>query len=418
MPFKTTNLNRPIGAAALRNVERQRQMAAALQGQAMQPLRGQMAGRVYVAPSPMQGVAKLGQMLAGTYAQNKADEREAQIQADQRQAFATDMQAYQDAIKGTPMVPGRPEVHATPPSGDPFSPDANPYQPATEYQPAIEEQAAIPGMDRGQAAMQHLINSQNPMAQQIGASVFEKSLEAPKDKTASFTKLLNDRNSFPEGSEEWKQITAQINKQNAPPKNQNISVFNQGDSETQGAKDVSEVYSKDYIKWRLGDEASQVASNLSNLNEAFTTLQNNPTIVGVIKGGMPDTFTAWNNPNLLKVKESVATVVQQNLKAILGGQFTEKEGENLIKRAFNPQLGVKENLRRIKLLYTQMALANDMKNEIADYYEKNNFSMRGYKGRRVNKAMFDTKNLFPEVDGESYDKDEPIDSVIKRNLTT
>ena len=87
-------------------------------------------------------------------------------------------------------------------------------------------------------------------------------------------------------------------------------------------------------------------------------------------------------------------------------------------KSFNPQLGVKENLRRIKLLYTQMALANDMKNEIADYYEKNNYSMRGFKGRRVNKSMFDTKNLFPEVDGESYDKDEPIDSVIKRNLTT
>lgn len=155
MPVKTTNLNRPMGAAALRNVERQRQMAQALQGQAMQPLRGQMAGRVYVAPSPMQGVAKLGQMLAGTYAQNKADEREAQIQADQRQAFATDMQAYQDSIKGTPEVLGRPEIHAIPPQGIEGS-ETNPYQPATEYQPSIEAQAAIPGMSIQDAAMQHL----------------------------------------------------------------------------------------------------------------------------------------------------------------------------------------------------------------------------------------------------------------------
>ena len=37
-----------MGAAALRTVERQRQMANALQAQSMQPLRGQMAGRVYV----------------------------------------------------------------------------------------------------------------------------------------------------------------------------------------------------------------------------------------------------------------------------------------------------------------------------------------------------------------------------------
>ena len=104
MAFKNVSTFRPMGKSALRNVERQRQMAQALQGQAMQPLRGQMAGRVYVAPSPMQGVAKLGQMLAGTYGQNKANEREAQIEADQRQAFATDVQRYHDAMKPTQKV--------------------------------------------------------------------------------------------------------------------------------------------------------------------------------------------------------------------------------------------------------------------------------------------------------------------------
>ena len=225
MPVKNISNTRPMGAAALRNVERQRQMAQALQGQAMQPLRGgRMAGRVYVPDSPMQGVAKLGQMLAGTYAQNKADEREAQIQADQRQAFATDMQAYQDSIKGTPMVPGRPEVHATPPSGDPFSPDANPYQPATEYQPAtqggeliggnthVPAQAGIQGMSTEDASLKYLLGGTSEDAQKLGKLAFAESLKSKKDTKTDFQKTIEERDKHPVGSPLYKIYDDKIKK--------------------------------------------------------------------------------------------------------------------------------------------------------------------------------------------------------------
>ena len=180
MAVITNNSIRPMGKNALRSVERQRQMAQALQGQSMQPLRGQMAGRVYVPPSPFQGAEKLAQMLAGNYVQGQADDREKQIESDQRQAFATDMQAYQDSIKGTPMVPGTPETNVVPPQGVQGS-ETNPYIPASgEFKEAVAEQAAVPGMERGQAAMQHLMNSNSPMAQRMGEGIYGKSLEPAK----------------------------------------------------------------------------------------------------------------------------------------------------------------------------------------------------------------------------------------------
>ena len=409
-----------MGKNALRSVERQRQMASALQGQSMQPLRGQMAGRVYVPPSPFQGAEKLAQMLAGTYVQNKADEREAQIQADQRQAFATDMQAYQDSIKGTPAVLGRPEVQAVDEvqgvreGGNPYDIftggnthiPAIPHQDAVAGQEAIQAQAAIPGMDRGQAAMQHLINSQNPMAQKMGMSIYEKSLEEPTPQSPLGKLQYDQKNTVP-GTPEHEAYQAQIKRNAYIKPADNITVVNEAALENFGAKEMARVYAPMYAEWRAGDKASQVASNITNLHTARDTLINNPNLTGVFKGLLSDTLIAWTNPDLMKVKESVATVVQQNLKAILGGQFTEKEGENLIRRAFNPQLGAKENLRRINLLITQMESALKQKEKMARHWENNKFSLFGFRGGDVARSQFDHLNVF----GKLTEKEEGMELV-------
>jgi hypothetical protein len=240
MPFKNISNTRPMGKAALRTVERQRQMANALQSQAMQPLGGKMAGRVYVADGPFKGAAKLAQMLAGTYGQNKADEREKQIEDDQRQAFATDVSRFEDARKGTLAVAeqgnpyeiftgpqysqGTPEVHATPPSGDPFSPDANPYQPATEYQPAtqggeliggnthVPAQAGIQGMSTEDASLKYLLGGTSEDAQKLGKLAFAESLKSKKDTKTDFQKTIEERDKHPVGSPLYKIYDDKIKK--------------------------------------------------------------------------------------------------------------------------------------------------------------------------------------------------------------
>ena len=175
MPVKNISNTRPMGKSALRNLEMQRQMAQALQGQAMQPLRGRMAGRVYVAPSPMEGVAKLGQMLAGTYGQNKANEREAQIEADQRQAFATDISRFEDARKGTPAVAeqGNPyEIYT-----QQFTEDGQPIGGNTHVPAQV---TTVPGMSMGDASSKFLLGGTSEEAQKLGKLAFAESLKEPK----------------------------------------------------------------------------------------------------------------------------------------------------------------------------------------------------------------------------------------------
>ena len=114
-------------------------------------------------------------------------------------------------------------------------------------------------------------------------------------------------------------------------------------------------------------------------------------------------FKAVVNPELLALRENVEEVVQRNLRVILGAQFTEKEGERLINRAFNEKLSTKENARRVKLLLNQIRTAAKAKNEAVNYFEKHG-SLTGFKGQEFSKADFSPESLYGE-EPEQNDKD-------------
>ena len=79
--------------------------------------------------------------------------------------------------------------------------------------------------------------------------------------------------------------------------------------------------------------------------------------------------------------------MQRNLKAVLGGQFTEREGEKLIKRAYNPTLSREYNAKRLRILIEQMERAADMQ----DYRQKfafTNGTMRGFDDELPTNADF------------------------------
>jgi len=69
----------PELAAQLRKAQRREKMAELMSAQSQQPLQGQMVSGHYVAPSPLQGIAQLGQAYMGARAGRKADEEVAGI---------------------------------------------------------------------------------------------------------------------------------------------------------------------------------------------------------------------------------------------------------------------------------------------------------------------------------------------------
>ncbi len=304
MAVKSIQTTLPAGNAQLQALDRQRKLAMLLQNQALQPLDGgRMVGHHFVPNHPMQGAAKLGQALAGKYKEYQADKKHKELVEEQRQAGISDMQAFAEAVRGKKGIAGSPEIHATPPQSNPYSiyTGEAPETQGTPYQPAVAGQEAIPAMDRGQAAMQFLMNSKNPMVSQMGMGIYNKSLEPPKiikqgkgetlhvrnpDGTlksvaspsqgeikplSSFGKILADRNQYPKGSEAYKYFDAKLNKESTHKPSDKVSVTNINKSESEQAKKRGQFFGD--LRSEVDKVAFDAPAQLNNINRMEQLLE-------------------------------------------------------------------------------------------------------------------------------------------------
>ena len=92
----------PEIALEQRKLDRRRKMAELLAQQ--DPMQGQMVSGIYVAPSPIQGVANLGKAYLGAKANRKLDTEETDLAARNQQIMANEVTNYQKARQG--VVPG------------------------------------------------------------------------------------------------------------------------------------------------------------------------------------------------------------------------------------------------------------------------------------------------------------------------
>lgn len=107
------------------------------------------------------------------------------------------------------------------------------------------------------------------------------------------------------------------------------------------------------------------------LEEVVTALESGKNLTGYDVGIMPDFILAYTNSDAIDAREAVQEVIARNLKEILGGQFAQKEGENLLARAYNPLLDEKQNLRRVKAVLEMMKTAAMQKEQKVRYFEEN-----------------------------------------------
>jgi hypothetical protein len=153
-----------------------------------------------------------------------------------------------------------------------------------------------------------------------------------------------------------------------------------GNKLTKGQEKVDEKFADDYVQWTTGG-GQDAAAQIAQLKPVIQALEEGKPITGVPVAVQPDLLLAMTNPRALQSREQVEEVVQRNLRVILGAQFTEKEGERLIARAFNPKLPPEENAKRLRRLILQMSSAAEQKNEAALYFEQNG-TLQGFKGKR------------------------------------
>lgn len=149
-----------------------------------------------------------------------------------------------------------------------------------------------------------------------------------------------------------------------------------------GEKQVDKEFAKDYNEFVAQGGFADMKKNLQQLRLVQRELsEGKKNLTGPILGSMPDAITSFTNPDAVDRRELVEEVVQRNLRLILGAQFTQREGDRLIARAYNPRLSEKQNAERLGRLIGAMEKAMQAKVSAADYFEKNG-TLKGFKGRQ------------------------------------
>lgn len=152
-----------------------------------------------------------------------------------------------------------------------------------------------------------------------------------------------------------------------------IQEMQQNKGQTQGRKTADETFGKEYADWNASGGYAAVDKQLNQLESVARELQDpKNNFTGTGKGLLDIAgVRAFTNPEAVNAKQKVLQATQASLRATLGPQFTEREGQKIEQRMWNDNLSPQQNAENIMAqvnLLRQQAAAKD---EASKYFEKN-----------------------------------------------
>ena len=246
----------------------------------------------------------------------------------------------------------------------PDDPRTNPFIQETLQNPEFQQTEPVMDMTGNRFAQQFADKS--PEVQQLALNFMQAN--APKPMTPLQVQEYNIN-----ATKELREQT-DFNERNQNP-SENLSV---------GQETIDREFAKDIVDFNPAD----INKGLTQLREASARLGGTAkdedgkaiepeNLTGAMIGLMPDAFNDIFNPQASEVKEAVEEVVQRNLRLVLGAQFTEKEGQRLISRAYNPRLDETENKKRVDRLIKSIDGAMQQKQNQAIYFNEKG-TLKGY----------------------------------------
>lgn len=140
-------------------------------------------------------------------------------------------------------------------------------------------------------------------------------------------------------------------------------------SSSPGRKAADEAFAKDYVAWTTGGGMAGLESKLSMLSEAQDVLEGSDTITGPVFGRLPKFIQQMVNPASQDVRADVEKAIQESLRQVLGAQFTQKEGEGILARTFDPTQNEGSNARRTRNLINELRTKGAAIDDAARYFE-------------------------------------------------
>jgi hypothetical protein len=324
--------------------------------------------------------------------------------AREKQKSAEDAQAYSDYVRTTVLRDPDAKIlskadflaqrnqaaapMAAPAEGPTAAPTTAPTGPVTI---APDGSRVMPGVtvedsNLIEPAVAALLATGDPRDKELAQLIEKRLVEARKrqELTGDFQNIVVARKQI----EQLKKDPTPVNLAIIKDLEEQIKAANQGKAPKisnvlklpEAVKAIDTKYADDYLAWRQGG-GSDAAGNAAQIKSVLDRLASGEALTGKSIGLAPDFFNALVNPAALGAKQQVEEVVQRNLRAVLGAQFTQVEGERLIARAFDARLSPQENAKRLRKLFMQIESAAQQKEAMAQYYEANE-TLRGYKGKQ------------------------------------
>lgn len=147
-----------------------------------------------------------------------------------------------------------------------------------------------------------------------------------------------------------------------------------------GQIESNKEYAKRVTEWNIdGKQQNQVL--LTNLKQAKEILEKGKYTTGPIVGQLPKGIQAYATPQAIEIDDLIKQVAQLDLRRVLGAQFGEKEGQQMLDRALNPLLPPEVNLQRVNKLINALEQNAKTLDAATEYFNNNNGSMVGFKGK-------------------------------------
>lgn len=150
----------------------------------------------------------------------------------------------------------------------------------------------------------------------------------------------------------------------------------QGSKGSLGQQALDRDYAKDYNSWTSAQRPS-LDANIGTIDRAIEALQSPAAqnYTGRFAGRLPD-IAKFNEA--IAMRDGIRQVVNESLRATLGSQFTEKEGERIFSQTYNEALPPEENVKKLQKLSQILQQTKANKDAKAVFFEQNG-TLQGFK---------------------------------------
>lgn len=150
--------------------------------------------------------------------------------------------------------------------------------------------------------------------------------------------------------------------------------------DTLGTQKTDEAFARDYTTYVSEGTEAKTFDSINKLDALIDDAEKNLSEGWDerLMGAMPEWYRDLVDPEDKAIEDRLKAVAQKSLKETLGTQFTAKEGEQLLNRAYNPTQSKQENLRRMRELANSIRQQATAKKSAMDYFAEKG-TIKGFK---------------------------------------